>query len=47
VDRLVERTRSYRGSCAEQYGERVERGDGELIAYSQAVGSRPVSGGPS
>jgi hypothetical protein len=44
VDRLVEHTRSYRGPCAE-YGERVELGDGELTAYSQAVGSRPVSVG--
>jgi hypothetical protein len=44
VDRLVEHTRSYRGPCAE-YGERVELGDGELLAYSQAVGSRPVSVG--
>lgn len=44
VDRLVEHTRSYRGPCAE-YGERAELGDGELIAYSQAVGSRPVSVG--
>jgi len=42
VDRLVERTRSYRGPCAE-YGERLALGDGELIAYTQAVGSRPVS----
>jgi hypothetical protein len=44
VDRLVEHTRSYRGPCAE-YGERAGLGDGELIAYSQAVGSRPVSVG--
>lgn len=41
---LVAHTRSYRGPCAE-YGERVELGDGELIAYSQAVGSRPVAVG--
>jgi hypothetical protein len=33
VDRLVAHTRSYRGPCAE-YGERVELGDGELVAYS-------------
>lgn len=38
VDWLVEHTRSYRGPC-------VELGDGELTAYSQAVGSRPVSVG--
>src|SRR6266540_4976780 len=36
VDRLVEHTRSYHGPCAE-YGERATLGDGELIAYSQAV----------
>ena len=42
VNRLVEGTESYRGRCAE-YGERSRLGNGELIAYSQAEGSRPVA----
>lgn len=42
VDRLVEDTRSYRGRCVE-YGERADLGNGELIAYSQRDGSRPVT----
>lgn len=44
VDRLIEHTGSYRGPCAE-YGERTDHGDGEAQAYSQSVGSRPVSVG--
>jgi hypothetical protein len=44
VDWLVEQTYSYRGPCAE-YGERAPLGTGELTAYSQRIGSRPVSVG--
>lgn len=42
VDQLVATTRSYRGVCAE-YGERTGLGNGEITAYSQREGSRPVS----
>ncbi|UYM06236.1 hypothetical protein [Solicola gregarius] len=44
VDRLVEHTPAYRGPCAE-YGERADLGNGEVTAYSQVVGDRPVSVG--
>jgi hypothetical protein len=44
VDQLIADTRSYRGPCAE-YGERARLGNGEVIAYSQRVGPRPVAVG--
>ncbi|RRO14694.1 hypothetical protein EIL87_18265 [Saccharopolyspora rhizosphaerae] len=42
VDRLVATTPSYRGPCAE-YGESAPLGDGTITAYTQFLGSRPVS----
>lgn len=42
VDRLVAGTPSYRGPCAE-YGETAPLGDGQITAYTQFVGPRPVS----
>lgn len=44
VDALIERTQSYRGPCAE-YGESAELGEGEITAYAQSVGRRPVAVG--
>jgi hypothetical protein len=41
VDRLVKDTPSYRGACVE-YGERTRLGNGEIKAYSQSDGARPV-----
>jgi hypothetical protein len=44
VSQLVRDTQSYRGVCAE-YGERSRLGNGEVTAYSQAEGTRPVAVG--
>ncbi|SDS69955.1 hypothetical protein [Microlunatus soli] len=44
VDRLIEKTLSYRGPCAE-YGDRAPLGAGEQVAYTQRVGSRPIAVG--
>jgi hypothetical protein len=44
VSLLLRDTQSYRGVCA-QYGERSRLGNGELTAYTQSEGSRPVAVG--
>jgi hypothetical protein len=44
VSKLVEGTESYRGRCAE-YGESAKLGNGQVTAYSEAEGTRPVAVG--
>jgi hypothetical protein len=44
AEKLITRTLSYRGPCAE-YGDSAPLGMGEQTAYTQTVGSRPVSVG--
>lgn len=44
ADKLIRSTPSYRGPCAE-YGDSAPLGDGQQVAYTQRIGSRPTAVG--